>query len=119
MQKTRQELGRYSREKGKRFERTVASLLKQQGIDASRTAQHCGKTGQAPDVIGLAGIHIECKSQEKMRLYEWMDQAIEDSSGTGNVPVVIHKASNKPILVSMRFDDFLNLYLRAYEGKNS
>lgn len=49
-----------------------------------------------------------------MHLYDWMAQAQRDSAGTDNTPVVIHKANNKPILVSMGFDDFMGLYTKAY-----
>lgn len=106
--------GKLSRDKGKRFELQVAHRLQEYGIDASRSAQHCGKTGQAPDVIGVPHLHVECKAQERMHLYDWMAQAQRDSVETGDLPVVIHKANNKPILVSMRFEDFMELYTRAY-----
>lgn len=114
MEKVKHKSGRYSREKGKRFEREIANRLRKCGINASRSAQHCGKMGQAPDIIGVPNIHIECKAQERMHLYDWMAQAQRDSAGTSNTPVVIHKANNKPILVSMGFDDFMALYTRAY-----
>ena len=39
--------GKASREKGKRFERDIANFFKQHGVSARRTAQFCGKTGQA------------------------------------------------------------------------
>lgn len=105
-----------SKDKGARFERHLAGLLKERGYEARRTAQYCGNTGDASDVVGLPGIHIEAKHQEQMRLYEWMAQAIRDSNGTGNMPVVFHKKNNAEILVTMRFDDFMELYKR---GENS
>ena len=50
-----------SREKGKRFERKLASILKNDyGYDCRRGQQYCGANGDA-DVIGLPGIHIEAK----------------------------------------------------------
>lgn len=67
--------GKMSREKGKRFERKLASIFREYGYDARRTAQYCGNTGDASDVVGLPGIHIECKHVEKMSLYDWMAQA--------------------------------------------
>ena len=60
--------GKMSREKGKRGERCVASLFKEYGYDAKRSAQFCGKTGQAADVVGVPLIHIEVKFQERMCL---------------------------------------------------
>lgn len=102
-----------SKEKGKRFERALARLLREHGYTARRTAQYCGNTGDASDVVGLPGIHIEAKHQEKMELYKWMEQAKRDSAGTGNLPAVFHKKNNASILVTMEFADFM----RIYEGK--
>ena len=99
-----------SREKGKRFELTVAHLFKDHGYNAYRTAQHCGNTGDAPDVDGVPYLHIEAKNQQKMHLYDWMEQAVRDSKKKGNVPVVIHKANNKEVLVTMRWCDFIEFY---------
>ena len=99
-----------SKQKGARFERQLAGLFREYGYAARRTAQYCGNTGDASDVIGLPGIHIEAKHQERMQLYDWMDQAKRDSKGTGNIPVVFHKKNNAEILVSMRFEDFMAMY---------
>lgn len=110
-----------SRDKGARFEREVARLFKDWGYNAERSAQHCGKTGQAPDVIGVPGIHIECKHVERMSLYDWYNQAKNDAeaSGTGNLPTVIHKQNNKPILVTMEFNDWIRLYNEFITGCNT
>ena len=99
-----------SKQKGARFERSLASRLREYGYDARRTAQYCGNTGDASDVVGLPGIHIEAKHQERMQLYDWMDQAKRDATNTGNLPVVFHKKNNAEILVTMRFDDWMKLY---------
>ena len=105
-------MGKMSRDKGKRFEREVAQLFKEHGYDAHRTAQFKGKTGAAGDVEGVSRIHIECKHQERMNLYDWMQQSVNDASAEdkGNLPVVIHKANNKPVLVTMRFEDWIKIY---------
>lgn len=99
-----------SKQKGARFERALASKLREYGYDCRRTAQYCGNTGDASDVIGLPGIHIEAKHQEKMQLYDWMDQAKRDSEKSGNLPTVFHKKNNAEILVTMRFEDWMKLY---------
>ena len=73
-----------SKQKGARFERQLAGLFRDYGyVDARRTAQYCGNTGDASDVVGLPGIHIEAKHQEKMYLYDWMEQAERDSKSLG------------------------------------
>ena len=111
--------GKMSRDKGKRFELILAHYFEERGYDAHRSAQFCGKTGQAADVIGVPGIHIEAKAQERMCLYDWMAQAVRDSDAakTGNKPTVIHKQSRKDILVTMRLDDWFELY-KAWDKSN-
>lgn len=107
-----------SKQKGARFERHLASLFREYGYaDSRRTAQYCGNTGDASDVIGLPHLHIEAKHQEQMRLYEWMNQAKRDAEagGEGRLPVVFHKKNNHEILVTMTLDDWMAIF-REYEA---
>ena len=107
-----------SKQKGARFERLLASKFRDLGFSESRrTAQYCGNTGDASDVVGLPGIHVEAKHQEQMRLYDWMDQAKRDSQGTGNLPAVFHKKNNCEILVTMTLDDWMKIYQEYESGK--
>lgn len=107
-----------SRQKGARFERQLASKLREHGYDAHRTAQYCGNTGQAADVSGLPGIHIEAKHAEQMRLYEWMSQAKRDANAAGGklLPAVFHKKNNAAILVTMELDSWIHLYREWQAG---
>ena len=106
-----------SKQKGARFERELAKRFREYGYESRRTAQYCGNTGDASDVIGLNGIHIEAKHQEKMYLYDWVDQAKRDAeaNGKGYLPTVFHKKNHCEILVTMTFDDWMNLY-REWEA---
>lgn len=106
-----------SKQKGARFERLLASKFREQGYDARRTAQYCGNSGDAADVTGLPGIHVEAKHAEAMRLYEWMAQAKRDAAaGGGNaLPAVFHKKNYAEILVTMELDDWFCLY-REWEA---
>lgn len=107
-----------SKAKGARFERTLASKFREYGYsDARRTAQYCGNTGDASDVVGLPGIHVEAKHAEAMRLYEWISQAKRDAeaNGKGNLPAVFHKKNKAEILVTMTLEDWFNLY-REWEA---
>lgn len=99
-----------SKQKGARFERQLAGRFRDYGYNARRAAQYCGNTGDASDVVGLPGIHVEAKHQEHMQLYDWMDQAKRDAAGTGNLPAVFHKKNNHEILVTVQFDTFMQLY---------
>ena len=110
-----------SKQKGARFERTLAGLFREYGYsDARRTAQYCGNTGDASDVVGLPGIHVEAKHAEAMRLYDWMDQAKRDAAanGKGNLPAVFHKKNHAEILVTVQLDTFMKLY-REWEANMS
>lgn len=113
-------MGKMSRDKGARFERELAGKFREYGYTGSqRTAQHCGKNGGKPDVIGVPYIHIEAKHQEKMYLYDWMEQAKRDATaaGEGNLPAVFHRKNHAEILVTMRFDDWIQLYREYESGK--
>lgn len=110
-----------SRSKGARFERLLASKFREYGYDdARRTAQYCGNTGDAADVVGLPGIHVEAKHAEAMRLYEWMSQAKRDAEAGGgkSLPAVFHKKNHAEILVTMELEDWINLYREWEAGHN-
>ena len=107
-----------SKQKGARFERILAGIFREYGFsDARRTAQYCGNTGDASDVVGLPGIHVEAKHQENMRLYDWIEQAGRDAeaNGKGLLPAVFHKKNNHDILVTMYLDNWMAIY-REYES---
>lgn len=106
-----------SKQKGARFERLLASKLRDCGYNARRGQQYCGANGDA-DVIGLPGIHIEAKHQERMMLYDWMSQAKRDAAGTGNLPAVFHKKNNAAILVTMELDDWMKVYTEWEAGQS-
>lgn len=110
-------MGKASRDKGARFERLLASKFREYGYDARRTAQYCGNTGEASDVTGLPGIHVEAKNQEVMKLYDWIAQAKRDAAAGGgkNLPAVFHKKNNAEILVTMTLEDWFCLY-REWEA---
>ena len=71
-------MGKSQREKGKRGERELAGRLRDHGYDCRRGQQFCGISGDA-DVIGLPGIHIECKRVERLNLQEAMEQSKRDA----------------------------------------
>ena len=107
-----------SKSKGARFERKLASVIRDYGYsNARRSAQYCGNSGESADILNLPGIHVEAKHQETMRLYDWMAQAKRDAAAGGSnaLPAVFHKKNNASILVTMELDDWFNLY-REWEA---
>ena len=93
-----------SKEKGKRGERELAKTLREYGYDCRRGQQFCGANGDA-DVIGLPGIHIECKRVEHLNIYSAMAQAVSDCPH-GKLPVVMHRKNNHQWLVTMKLLHF-------------
>lgn len=100
-----------SNRKGKEGERELANLLKDgYGYDCRRGQQFCGSNGDA-DVVGLPGIHIECKRVEKLNIYEAVEQSINDAR-EGEMPTVMHRKNHKDWLVTMTMEDWMKLYER-------
>jgi Holliday junction resolvase len=100
--------GRRSRERGKRGERELAAFLTDQGFPATRGAQHRGGPG-SPDVLCEAlPLHLECKSTERLRLYEALAQARSEAR-PGAVPVVAHRANRKEWVAILLLEDLLDM----------
>lgn len=104
-------MAKISRDRGAKYEREVAQEFRDYGYDAYRTAQHMGKTGQAPDIV-VPGMHAECKRRRKIAAYEWVHQAEHDAAaeGKGNHPVVFCRADGEKTLAIMPIDVFMDLY---------
>ena len=107
--------GRMSREKGKRGERELANALKALGHDARRGQQYSG-TETSADVVGLPGIHIECKRVERLNLEDAMAQSRRDAR-EGEIPVVMHRKTRSPWLVTTTLEDWIKFY-REWECGN-
>lgn len=107
-----------SRRKGAKGELELVKELKKYGYECIRPAQFRGNTGNASDVEGLPGIHIECKRVEQLRLKEWMEQAINDTEaeGQGNLPAVFHRKNRENWLVTMTLSDWMALYMSREVG---
>lgn len=103
-------MSKAEREKGKRGEREAAKLLRDMGFaEARRTAQFCGKTGDASDVVGIPGYHVEVKRCERLELPKWIRQAERDAAakGPGVIPIVMHRRSGEPWYITIPAIDFL------------
>lgn len=112
-----------SREKGRKGEVELAHLLSAYGYECRRGAQYCGANGDA-DVVGLPGIHIECKRTEKLNIDKALQQSIRDNyadelrQGIDLIPVVMHRSnddrkkdSTKGVWkVTLTLKDFMKIY---------
>lgn len=103
-----------SKRKGAAGERELANKLKEYGYNTRRGQQYCGANGDA-DVVGLPGIHIECKRVEKLNIYDAIVQAQRDCKGD-DLPAVFHRKNNCKWSVTMTLDDWNTMYRGYIKG---
>ena len=97
-----------SRQKGAGGERELSRILREHGYNCRRGQQYSGANGDA-DVVGLSGVHIECKRVERLNISEAMKQAVRDAEAA-EVPAVFHRKNREGWLVTMRLDDWIKMY---------
>jgi len=104
-------MGRSSQSKGRTAERELASLLRDKYGFADIKAAEPLNYGTVPDLVGLPGVHIECKRCEKLKITEWMQQAERDAERfKDGAPVVFHRRNRQPWLVTLHLEDFVQIY---------
>lgn len=104
-----------SRAKGAGGERELAKKLREYGYDCRRGQQFSGANGDA-DVVGLPGIHIECKRVERLNLEDAMAQSRRDAR-EGEIPVVMHRKTRSPWMVTMTLEDWIEIYREWEAGR--
>lgn len=104
-----------SRTKGKRGELSLIRKLKEFGYDVRRSQQYAGANNDA-DIVGIEGLHIECKytASGHGNTYDWIAQARRDSR-PNEMPIVCHRKVSKDErghewLVTLRLEDFFRLW---------
>lgn len=110
--------GRSSQRKGRAGELELARLLQGCGYDVQ--AGRAVSYGSTPDIVGLPGVHIECKRAEQLRPYPWLEQAERDAVRFDDgLPAVFFRRSRSPWLVVMKLGDWMTLYDRQKSAENS
>lgn len=104
-----------SRVKGKQGELELARALRAEGYDCRRGQQYSGANGDA-DVVGLPGIHIECKRVERLNLEDAMAQATHDARD-GELPAVFHRKNRGKWLVTMPLESWMEIYREWEAGR--
>ena len=101
-------MGRASQRKGKAGELELAAILQSYGYAVRRGGSLT--YGSVPDLVGLPGVHIECKRVERLDLSAAMAQSARDAERFHDgVPVVMHRQNRRPWLVTMMLPDFLQM----------
>lgn len=104
--------GKRSRDKGKTGERELSKeLTRLFGVECRRGQQFNGIDGR--DVVGIPGLHIECKRVESLSLYPAVEQATRDA-GEEETPVVFHRRNHKKWLAIVELDKLPELASKLY-----
>lgn len=105
-------MSKHPQRKGADGERELATILRQYGYEIKRGGSL--SFGQKPDLYGLSGLHIEVKRVEKLNINMAMEQAERDAlKFADGAPAVFHRKNRTPWLVTMRLEDYLDLYRAA------
>lgn len=105
-----------SRAKGKAGELELAKELERVlGVSARRGVQFHGGPDSPDIVLGIPGIHVECKRTESLPLYKSLDQSTRDAA-PNDVPLVVHRANKRPWVVIVKLDDLPKLVQRLAKG---
>jgi Holliday junction resolvase len=105
-------MSKTAQRKGAAGEKELAAILNYYGFQTERGGSQT--FGTVPDLIGLLGIHIECKRQERLNVPAAMQQAERDSDKFHDgKPAVFHRRNRGPWYVTMRLSDWIQLYKAA------
>lgn len=118
MTKTKSQIGKSSKARGKRGELSLVHALRDAGFtEARRTAQYCGKAGTS-DVVGIEGLHVEVKNQERLNIWSALAQSQRDTEadGKGDIPAVFFKRNRSGWYVALPLPNFIKLY-KLYKGE--
>lgn len=98
------------REKGKRFERKIAALLRTKGLDrrAQRTPMSGAMSQWKGDILTDLPIHIEAKCQETIRFWEFVGQASEQCPMAHNWILAV-TGNHRPMVAVVDLEYLLDL----------
>lgn len=107
--------------KGSRGERELRDEFNIAGFPCHRSQQFCGRAGDAditfedPDLNSC--LHVECKRVEQLNLWRAILQSEKDAK-PGQIPIVCHKKNRTGWVVSMAFDQWVELWRQYWELTN-
>ena len=108
-------MGRASQRKGRAGELELAQLLQGYGYDVQ--PGQAVSYGATPDLVGLSGVHIECKRYERLNVPEAMAQAVRDADRfRDGAPAVFHRRNRSGWLVTMRLPDWMKMYQKVHKS---
>lgn len=97
--------GKFSRNKGARWERDLAKILTAAKFPSTRNARNGISTDDIAHTI--PDVHIEAKNCARLEIPKWWEQAEKDSDGRKIVLAI--KRARKPAIVILELDYYLEL----------
>lgn len=107
-QEDKHKRGASARAKGKNAENELSRLIRETwGYPVRRGHVFDHES----DMVGLTGIHPEVKRQQRLNIYEAMEQAkTEARIRNDGLPTVFFRKDRGEWLVAMRLEDWIDLY---------
>ena len=95
--------------KGREFELKVAKLIRDKVDKDCKRMFRSGAVAHFPeDIYTKLPLHIECKNQEKIKLWKWWDETLSRNR-FGKDPVLVITSNHRPILAVVEIEYLLNL----------
>lgn len=109
-------MSKMSRDKGARGEGEVCALLHAQGWPHAHRNFGSGSAGGGDIARGPAGVAIEVKRTEALRLRQAWAQATDDAAARGDMPVLMHRWNNGRWLAVIEAEELLALLAQREKG---
>lgn len=113
-------MGKFSRDKGARFEREIANRLKE--VFGSRVTRSSGQcfSGDTRADVDCPNLWVECKVGKRPNIKAALEQAEEarESSESTKTPIAICKWDRDEPIASMRVDAFIEFLKLIYKRKD-
>lgn len=105
-----------SKRKGNAGEREAAAWFTDHGYPSKRGQQRSGL--EIADIVDVPRLHIEVKRVEKLNIYKALSQSIRDAK-SGELPIVFHRRNREAWNVTMRAEDWIQLYSAWQKGEGN
>lgn len=102
-------MGRASRDKGSRGELEVVEMIRAAGWPFCHRNFDSGSAGGGDVARGPAGVAVEIKRTEALRLREAWKQAVDDAAPRREIPVVMHRWNGGEWIAMLPADELLAL----------
>lgn len=96
-----------SKRKGNAGEREAARWFTEHGWLSRRGQQRSG--ADVADIIGVPFLHLEVKRVNKLNLHDALAQSVRDAKDN-ELPCVFHRRDREQWLITMRAEDWIDMY---------